>query len=155
MRNKLFLLGIFSLAFFSCKKDDSSSQNNNTKTDFLVQQSWKFNNAGLDPDKNGTIDLDVSNQIPGCLTDNSVSFATGNIGVSDEGSTKCNATDPQTVPFGWSFTNNETMISITGNAIAGKSGEFKIITLNNTQFTLSKDTVVLGTQTAFIVNLKH
>lgn len=155
MKNKLFFLAICCFAFFSCKKNDSSSQNNNNKTSFLVQQSWKFNNAGLDPDKNGTIDLDVSSQIPACLTDNSVTFSVGNTGVSDEGSTKCNTSDPQTVPFGWSFTNNETMISINGNAIAGKGGEFKIITLNGTQFTLSKDTILLGTQTAFIVNLKH
>jgi hypothetical protein len=156
MRNKLLFFGIFSLALFGCKKDDSSSSGGSTNATLISQQSWKFNNAGLDPDKNGTIDMDVSSQIPTCVTDNSVSFSTNGSGVSDEGATKCNTADPQTVPFTWSFASNETMINISGNAIAGKGGQYKIIALSSTQFTLSKDTTVpiIGA-TAFIVNLKH
>ena len=155
MRNKLFLLTIASLAFFSCKKDDSSSSGGTSKTTFVSQQSWKFNNAGLDPDKNGTIDLDVSSQIPAYVTDNTISFSTNGSGTVDEGASKNNSADPQTIPFTWNFASNETLININGAAIAGKGGQFKILTLNGTQFSLSKDTVVLGTQTAFIVNLKH
>ena len=153
MKNKLFL-AIFVIAFFACKKKDSDSSGSN-KTTLATQQSWKFNNAGADPDKNGTIDLDISSQIPACVTDNSISFSTNGSGVVDEGTNKCNTSDPQTLPFTWSFASNETMININGSAIAGKGGQFKIISLTSTQFTLSKDTVLLGTQTAFIVNLKH
>jgi hypothetical protein len=145
------------LAFFSCKKDDSSSAGTTTtKTTILAEQSWKFNNAGLDPNKDGTIDADVSDQVPACLKDNSVTFSTNGNGSVDEGATKCNTTDPQTLAFTWSFSSNETMINITGNAIAGKGGQYKILALSNTQFTLTKDTIVpiIG-QTAFIVNLKH
>jgi hypothetical protein len=155
MRNKLFAIAIsFSILFFACKKKDSDSSGNN-KTTLVTQSSWKFNNAGLDPDKNGSIDLDVSGQIPGYITDNTITFSTNNSGSVDEGATKNVSTDPQIIPFTWAFASNETAISINGAAIAGKGGEFKIVNLTATQFTLSKDTVVLGTQTAFIVNLKH
>ena len=153
--NKLFILTVFSLVFFACKKKDSNPSGGTTKTTLVAQQSWKFNNAGLDPDKNGTIDLDVSGQIPAYVTDNTISFTSTGSGSVDEGATKNNAADPQTIPFTWSFATNETVININGAAIAGKGGQFKILTLNATQFSLSKDTLVLGNQTAFIVNLKH
>jgi hypothetical protein len=156
MRNKLFILSIIAIAFFSCKKDESSPPATITKTTILAEQSWKFNNAGLDPDKNGSIDADVSDQIPACLKDNTVSFSSNGNGIVDEGTTKCNTTDPQTVPFTWSFTSNETLININGNAIAGKGGQYKVVALSSTQLSLSKDTTVapLGA-TTFLVNLKH
>ncbi len=156
MRNKFFLLAIFSFVFFSCKKDDSSSPGTTTSnTTILAQQSWKFNNAGLDPNKDGTIDTDVSGFVSACLKDNTVSFAANGSGTSDEGLTKCNSADPQSIPFTWSFASNETLININGNAVAGKGGQYKIVSLTNTNFSLSKDTVYLGTSTTFIVNLKH
>ena len=158
MRNKFFILSIFSFVFFSCVKDDSSSPATTTSnTTILTQQSWKFNNAGLDPNKDGTIDQDISSQVTACLKDNSVSFASNGSGTVDEGATKCNpTTDPQTVPFTWSFASNETLININGNAIAGKGGQYKIVALTSTQFSLSKDTTVpiIGA-TTFVVNLKH
>jgi hypothetical protein len=153
MRNKLVLLSIISLALFCCKKKDSEVK---TKTTLVSQQSWKFNDAGVDQDKNGTIDTDISGFVSACLKDNIVSFASNGSGTSDEGATKCNSSDPQTVPFTWSFASNETMINITGNAIAGKGGQYKIATLNSTQFSLSKDTTITGFgATTIIVNLKH
>lgn len=152
MRNKIFILFVFLLSLFACKKNDSAVT---SKTTFLAQQSWKFENAGADPDKNGTIDLNLNSQIPSCITDNTLSFSTNGSGVSDEGATKCSAGSPQTSPFSWTFTSNETMINITGSAIAGTSGQFKILTLNNTSLSLSKDTVFAGIQSAFIVTMKH
>ena len=155
MRNKLFILSIIAIAFFSCKKDESSPPATITKTTILAEQSWKFNNAGLDPNKDGTIDQDVSSFVSSCLKDNTVSFATNGSGTSDEGLTKCNSADPQSIPFTWSFASNETLININGNAVAGKGGQYKVISLTNTGFSLSKDTVYQGISTTFVVNLKH
>lgn len=157
MRTKLFILSFFSFVFFSCDKDDSSSPGTTTSnTTILTQQSWTFNNAGLDPNKDGTIDQDISTQVPACLKDNSVSFASNGNGTVDEGATKCNAADPQTLPFTWNFASNETLININGNAIAGKGGQYKIVALSSTQLSLSKDTTVpiIGA-TTFVVNLRH
>ena len=155
MRNKLLILSIIAVAFFSCKKDDSDPPATTTKTTILAEQSWKFNNAGLDPNKDGTIDTDVSGFVNACLKDNTVSFATNGSGTSDEGATKCNSADPQSIPFTWNFASNETLININGNAVAGKGGQYKIISLTNTAFSLSKDTLYQGISTTFIVNLKH
>ena len=155
MRNKLFFLGIFSLTVFSCKKNNSATPGT-SKTTLATQQTWKFNNAGIDGDKNGTIDQDISGFVSSCIKDNTVSFASNGSGTSDEGATKCNPSDPQTIAFTWSFASNETLINITGNAIAGKGGQYKIVNLSNTQFSLSKDTLITGFgQTTIIVNLGH
>ena len=152
MRNKLIILSIIAIAFSSCKKDESDP----SKTTILAEQSWKFNNAGLDPNKDGTIDTDVSSQVAACLKDNTVSFSSNGSGSVDEGATKCNTSDPQTLPLTWSFASNETLININGNAIAGKGGQYKVVVLTNTQLSLSKDTTVpLIGATTFVVNLKH
>ena len=144
------------MAFFSCKKNDSSASGRASKTTLVSQQSWQFNNAGLDPNKDGAIDQDISSFVSACLKDNTVSFAAAGSGTADEGLTKCNTLDPQTIPFTWNFASNETMINITGNAIAGKGGQYKIIALNATQFSLSKDTTITGFgSTTIVVNLKH
>jgi hypothetical protein len=156
MRNKLFIPSIIAIAFFGCKKNDSSSDGTPTKTDVLIQQSWSFNNAGLDPDKNGTIDMDLSSQVQSCIKDNTVSFLANGSGTVAEGASKCNSTDPDTLPFTWNFATNDTEIKINGSAIAGKGGTYKIVALTNSQLSLSKDTTVpiIGF-TTFIVNLKH
>jgi hypothetical protein len=158
MRNKLFAIVILSsILFVACKKKDSDSPGGSNKTALLTQSSWKFNNAGIDPNKDGTIDTDISGFISACLKDNTVSFSsTNNSGTMDEGASKCNTSDPQSVPFTWAFTDNETKINITGNVIAGKGGSYNINSLTSTSFSLSKDTLISGFgQTTIVVNLKH
>lgn len=156
MRNIFILLSLATVVFSGCKKDDSDPAPTTSKTTILAQQSWKFNNAGLDPNKDGTIDTDVSNQIPDCLKDNILSFSTNGSGSLDEGAAKCNSGDPQTTPFTWNFVSNETLINVNGNAIAGKGGQYKVVALTNTQLSLSKDTTlpIVGA-TTFLVNMKH
>jgi len=158
MRNKLFTIAVLlCVVFFSCKKKDSDSPSGSNKTTLLTQSSWKFNNAGIDPNKDGNIDTDISGFVSDCLKDNTVSFSSSNnSGTMDEGASKCNTSDPQSVPFTWAFTNSETKINITGNVIAGKGGEYKINSLTSTSFSLSKDTTIspFG-QTTIVVNLKH
>ncbi len=157
MKNKLLALPLIGLAIFSCKKEESKSET--TKTDILVQQSWKFDNAGLDIDKNGAIDNPLPGDLtPSCLTDNTVSFAKDGTGTVDEGAERCDPADPQTSTFNWNFTDNETYINISGNAITGTNGgKFKILELSNTKFSLSKDTTFPGVplSVTVIVNLKH
>lgn len=159
MKNNLIPLAIFSsILFFSCKKKDSDSSGSGTnKISLLTQSSWQFNNAGIDADKNRTIEQDLSSLINPCLKDNTVVFAYSGSGSGtvNEGASKCDPNDPQTIAFTWIFTNNETAININGNAIAGKGGEYKIATLTDTQLSLWKDTAISGFQTTFLVNLKN
>ncbi|HEX7844145.1 MAG TPA: lipocalin family protein [Chitinophagaceae bacterium] len=110
--------------FSSCGKDGGDSP---SKNELIVRSSWKFDKAMYGV-------LDVSSAVDDCLKDNIITFVTGGTGTMDEGLTKCNTGDPQTVNFTWSI--NDNTLSVTGNIIAGQSGNFTIITLNSSQLVL-------------------
>jgi hypothetical protein len=140
----------FSFLLTACGKDDKEP----TKTEILTSGSWKFDNGGIDQDKNGTVDISFTSGIlPACALDNSATFNSDYTGINDEGLLKCGTA--QTTPFNWSFASNETAINISGTGVLGISGQFKILELNATRFGLSKDTTISGFNMSAIVNLKH
>jgi hypothetical protein len=100
-----------------------------SKTDHITKSPWKF-------DKAMSGGADVSGFLQACYKDNIMTFLANGTGSIDEGPTKCNAGDPQTVNFTWNFTNNESTLNVTGAVFAGQSGSFTIITLNETQLVL-------------------
>ena len=79
---------------------------------------------------------DVSGFIPACQKDNIITFQATGIGNLDEGATKCNSGDPQSVNFNWTLTDSGTKLNVTGGVIAGQSGSFDVIILNDTQMIL-------------------
>jgi hypothetical protein len=127
--NKLILftaLCFTTAAFTNCDKNDNPPPSN---TDHITRSAWKF-------DKAMSGSTDVSGFVNACYKDNVMIFlATGN-GTLDEGASKCNASDPQTVNFTWNFTNNGTTLNVTAGIFAGQSGAFKVISLNETQMIL-------------------
>ena len=141
-------------AFASCSKD-SSENNGPTKTELLTKSSWKYEDAGADADKNGTIDLSITSSIPTCVIDNFLTLSANGSGVVDEGAAKCDVNDPQTTAVTWSFANNESSLNLGGGGIIGVTGQFKIITLNESTLSLSKDTVYQGFPTSMVIKLKH
>ena len=151
--------GVFSICLLSCNKK-SDPQNQPSKTDHISASPWMYENAGIDSDKNGTIDISLSTAaptlLPTCLTDNKISFGRNNSGTTDEGASKCNTTDPQTTNFNWSFADNEANLNISNNVFALLNGKSKIVSLTATNFTLSKDTTVVPFgNVALVVSLKH
>ena len=147
---------MFSLLLVSCSKNDSKSSTP-TKSEIITQASWKYDNAGIDGDRNGTIDFPPpSGVLTPCVTDNTLTLSSNGTGIVDEGTTKCTTTDPQSLPITWGFADNETSLKIGGGGILGISGQFKILELSTTKLSLSKDTTVpiLGT-VALIAVLKH
>ena len=151
------ILFIFSTG---CGKDDDPP--GPTKTDHITSSAWKYESGGVDQDRNGTIDFTfaATGVLEPCVLDNTGTFLANNTGTTDEGLTKCSPTIPQTSIFNWSFTNNETMINISGSGLLGIGGQFKIITLTPSVFSFSKDTLVTippfpTTTVSLIVNLKH
>ena len=156
MKKLLYLLPALFLVFGCDDNDDDDQPSGSAKTQTLTQTSWKFDNAGLDANKDGTIDTDISSQINACVKDNTVKFEPNGSGTSDEGPTQCATSPGQTVPFTWAFASNETVLTISGNAVAGLGGQFKILTLSDTKLSLSKDTTVpIFGNVALIANLKH
>ena len=148
--NLVALLGLsMSLLFSACSKSDSNSNASKTKTQLLTQASWKFSGATV----NGA---DVSSLISPCQKDNILTFsATGGTGTLDEGATKCNASDPQTTPFTWSFTNNEATLHVSAVFFTGGSNDFTIVSLTDTQLVVSQQINVSGTMQTAVVTFVH
>src|SRR5215204_6087852 len=112
LANVIFL----SIFLIACGKDDDPTPQP-TKTEHITATSWKLDTAGIDQDRNGTIDFSVMNLIGGCTRDNSLSFQASNTGTTDEGPTKCNSTDPQTTNFNWSFSDAEVNLNISNSIL--------------------------------------
>jgi hypothetical protein len=142
----------FSIFLFSCKKDNTTTA---TKTDLITKSAWKYQDAGADMDKNGTIDLSISSQLQDCEKDNTLTLRADGTGTLDEGSTKCDPSDPQSSNVNWNFSNNESFLNFTGARILGISGQFKIVSLNETSLSFSKDTTLNGTAISLLIKLQH
>jgi hypothetical protein len=136
---------------FGCKKGGGAK----SKTDLLTQSAWKYDNAAVDIDRNGTPDSPVPpGFLQACDLDNTITFSSNGTGVVDEGATKCNAGGPQTAPFTWSFKDNEQIISFSNISFAGLNGDVKLKTINDNQLELHKE-VNIGQIVNVIVYLKH
>jgi hypothetical protein len=152
---KLYILTMaVCFAFLSCDKD-SPDDDGATKTELITSSAWKFEDAGADPDKNGSIDISLASQLPACLTDNTLTLSAGGSGTVDEGAAKCDPSVPQSTPVTWSFAGNETLLNIGGGGLLGITGQFKIVTLTSANLALSKDTTLQGLQSSFVIRLKH
>ena len=150
-----FVITVFCICILSCqKKSDPPAPP--TKTDHISASAWKYQRAGLDFDKNGTIEQDLpAGTVEACRADNLLSFRKDGTGTADEGATKCNAADMQSTTFNWSFADNEASLNISGNSFPLLNGNFKIITLTATDFSLSKETMFGGQNITVVVNFKH
>lgn len=156
--SSLFSPVALSVLFLSCQKE-SNSDSAKTKTDDITASAWVHESSGVDVDKNGTIDLPLTDAgVEACQLDNTLTFKKDGTAIADEGATKCDAADPQTTDFNWNFADDETNLEIKNNVFAALNGKLKIKTLNSTNFTLTKDTTITSPTTlnvAVIVNLKH
>ena len=139
----------FMILWASCSKSHS---NNNSTATLVTQSSWKYDTSGIDLNKDGIVDIGDTTVKP-CVKDNIYTFKSDSTGTIDEGATKCNVSDPQTVPFTWSLTNNQTVLTVTGNTIL--SGGINIFSVSSTNFILYKDTTLSGIALRYVVNLKH
>jgi hypothetical protein len=156
MKQVFLAASVLLLAFtFGCKKGGGSGPK--SKTELLTQASWKYENAAVDVDRNGTPDSPLpAGILDACELDNTITFSSNGTGVVDEGGTKCNGADPQSAPFNWSFKNNEQVITFTNIAFGGLDGDVTLKTINETQLELHKEvTVAIGTVVNVIVYLKH
>lgn len=152
----LFTVAVFTsiLVSASCSKNESAGS---TKTELLVSAPWKYNDAGLDVNKDGFIDTGLP---PGylydCDKDNTITFKNDGTGIIDEGAVKCDPANPQTTPFTWTFKNGETVINFPTAVLPNISGDVTIHTLTSTELVLLKE-INIGTPTTInvIMKLKH
>ena len=148
-------LAFISTCLISCGKDEEPAPQP-TKTDHITASAWKLEDVGFDQDKNGTIELSGMAAVLSCQVDNALSFKTNNTGITEEGGTKCNAGDPQTSNFNWSFADAEANINISNSVLGQMNGKSKVVVLTSTNLTLSRDTTISGLGSGWIVvKLKH
>lgn len=141
----------------SCQKEDGGTTPK-TKQELIASSAWKYNDAKIDSDNNGTGDLALpAGIIEACQTDGTLTFTANGTGTVDEGPTKCNSTDPQTIPFTWNLGTNESVINFSSAVFAGVGGDFKIVSLTDAELVLSKQMTVppIPLPLTIVVSFKH
>jgi len=139
-------LALLFIAFaaFSCSKKTTPK----TNLEYLTQAIWKFHDAGIDADENGTVDQTDPDATP-CKRDNTLDFNTDGSGVADEGATKCNEAAPQSSVFGWLFKENETQLEYLDKT-------FNIIALDDNQIKAYYDVDMGGGMMfRYLIIMKH
>lgn len=116
-----------------CNKD--SEDEVPTKTYLISAGNWYFTAyTAIDYDGNGTKETDLLSAMEPCQRDNFYVFRADGTGEFNYGIQKC-GTEPQSLPYKWSFIENETKIKLdNGNT-------YLIIVLNE-----NKLEMVLGSQ---------
>lgn len=117
------------LGLSSCSKDDDGNSNPKTKRELLTQSPWKY--------KSATVGGVPFSSFMTCQTDNTYSFNTSGSGVADEGATKCNAADPQSNPFTWSFQNAETEIVLSSPLFTNGGTTITLVSVSETELVVS------------------
>lgn len=109
---KFFLPIVIILLVLSCKKGDKSK----TKMQLLVNGNWHVTAYTVEPalDFNGD-GVDETNAfavMEPCVKDDHTTFYEDGTGQLDEGATKCDDSDPQTIPLTWQLAQNETELIV-------------------------------------------
>jgi hypothetical protein len=144
-------------AAFSCKKssDDAPAK---SKTEYLTQKPWKVQDAGIDANANGSIDAGEStkNMMDACELDNTITFKSDKTSVVDEGGSKCDAGDPQTAQYTWSFDANETNLTTNDPVITALSnGTAKVLALDDNTLKLSVNGSIGPISVVYLLVLQH
>ena len=151
MKKQLLLtlsrLALVFLFITGCEKESDPAPEK-TKTELLTQGTWKFSSATV----GGS---DVSAFLQTCQKDNILTFVSAGTGTVDEGLTKCNAGDPQTSSFTWSFQSSETVLFISTTLFTGGSSTFNLVTLTETQLVVSQNVDVSGSNQNAVVTFIH
>jgi len=115
---------------------------------YLTLNTWKFSTATV----NGA---DVSALIQACQKDNILTFSVNLNGMLDEGAAKCNAADPQTVPFNWSLAINETILHVSAVFFTGGNSVYTVVAITDAQLVLSQAITVSGTLQTAVITFVH
>ena len=108
----VIVIGLCSpMLFTSCTKEDPIKAK--TKTELLCASSWKMYELTVNPgiDIGGIVVTDFFTQLEPCTQDDISIYKNNGTGLSDEGPTKCSATDPQSTTFTWTFNPSETQVT--------------------------------------------
>jgi len=141
MQKKHFLcviiLSCLMVANTGCSKDDDNNPTPKTNTELLTMSTWKFSDAKVGGNS-------IAAFLDPCQKDNILTFLAAGTGTAAEGATKCNASDPDSSSFNWSFQTNETVLFVSTPFFTGGSSTFTIVSLTETQLVLSQTITLSG-----------
>ena len=142
MKNRLrthafFIMSLLAVTTACHKKKDTQS-----KTELLIQQSWKHDTYGTDDNKDGTIDSPIT--MDACRLDDLITFKSNGIGTFDQGANMCFPTNPAVQEFSWQFKNNETQLEYA-------DGTNTILSITGSQLVLAFD----DNSVRYILTFKH
>ena len=120
------LLILVAILHINCSKDDNPPPAAKTKTELITAASWKFEK----------IEPALAESYIECFKDNITTFLADGKGTCPDSGVQC---DPPTGNFNWNFTDNETKLHLDATLIPSGSGDFTIVTLNETNLVLSQN----------------
>lgn len=136
------LLILVSTFHINCSKDDDEPvPPAPTKTDLITKASWKFEK----------IDPAIAESYIACFKDNTTTFTKDGKGTCPDDGVQCN---PATGTFNWIFTDSETKLHLDASLIPAGSGDFSIVTLNETNMVLSQS-ITQPIPTTVTITFKH
>ena len=135
------------LIIAGCQKEGNDPVPSKSVTERLTQKTWIYQIAGLDSDKNGTVDQEDI-YLEDCEKDNLVTFNSNGTGVNDEGPTICNVGDAQTNPFTWSLSNGDKNLTVDGITV-------NLLEINENNLKVYIDTLIFGTSYRYLTISKH
>lgn len=138
----LFVLPV-SLLFGSCHRNHSLGHD----LELLTHSPWKYEKAGFDSNQDGVFDA-LDPRIAGCERDNMIVFRPDGTGSLAEGVIKCRVSDPDSLPFMWSFQDNDSTIYF-------QDQYYKVQVLNSDRFEIYADQRLGGISTRYTIIFKH
>jgi hypothetical protein len=158
MKNKVWIPSCFAALFFlslgwaACSKSKSTAGNTaNTPMALVTQATWKYDTSGIDLNNDGIVDVADTTVTP-CEKMYTYTFNLDSTGLLNE-AFPCNTGNPQTVPFTWSLTNNQTVLTASINPIL--AGGVNIFRLTSTSLVVYKDSTFSGLSFRYLISLKH
>lgn len=145
-RNRLSRILFLSAAIpllAACHRNRSQSRD----LQLLTHTPWKYEKAGFNADDEGSFDA-LNPQIAGCERDNFVIFRIDGTGILQEGRIKCKPADPDSLPFYWSFQDNDSMIYF-------QDQYYKVQLLDKDHFEIYADQRLGGIKTRYTIVFKH
>jgi hypothetical protein len=139
------IISVLSASLFlaCCGKNSSSGHD----LELLTHTPWKYESEGFDSDDDGIFDA-LDPRIAGCEKDNMVIFRADGTGTLQEGSVKCRLSDPDSLPFLWSFQNNDSTIYF-------QDQYYKVQVLSNQRLEIYADQNLGGGSARYTIVFRH
>ncbi len=135
------LVILVAILHISCSKEDNPPPAAKTKAELITTASWKY-------DK---IDPALAESHIACFKDNITTFTADGKGTCPDSGVQCN---PVTGNFNWNFTDSESKLHLDATLIPSGSGDFSIVTLNETNLVLSQN-ITSPVPATITITFKH